>query len=172
MYRKISLAIALAALFPMFPIRTTAAEPTIDLRTVKYDDLMKEVRGHKGKVIVVDIWAQWCVPCKREFPGLVKLQKDYGKADLVAISVTIDKPSDTEARANVLKFLNKVQATDVVNLNLDEEDDFWMKKFDTKGPPVVYVFDRANRIALKLPSGNQNVDYKVIEERVKELLKK
>jgi len=36
-----------------------AADPKIDLRTVKYDDLAKEIRALKGKVVVVDIWGEF-----------------------------------------------------------------------------------------------------------------
>ncbi len=150
----------------------SAADPKIELRTVKYDDLMKEVRSHKGKVVVVDIWAQWCVPCKKEFPGLVRLRELYGKDDFVAISVTIDDPKDTEARGSCVAFLEKVKAVEVINLNLDEMPVVWQSKFRIEVVPAVFVFDQRNRIALKLPTSEQRVDYRVIEEKVKELLKK
>jgi thiol-disulfide isomerase/thioredoxin len=147
-----------------------AADPKVTMRTVKYDDLMKEVRSHKGKVVVVDVWASWCVPCKKAFPHLVEMREKYGKDGFVAISVSIDKTEDKDAVAAALKFLEDRKAGDVINLHLDEPEDFWQTKFRTASVPVVFVFGRDNRIALKMPVDKSGVQYSVIEEKVKELL--
>ncbi len=149
-----------------------AADPKIELRTVKYDDLIKEVRGLKGKVVVVDVWADFCVPCKRAFPHLVEMQWKYAKDGLVAVALTVDDPKNAQARESAVKFLERVKAYDVINLHLDEEASLWQTKFRTDGPPLVFVFDRDNRIALRLPVGDEAVDYAAIEKKVQELLKK
>ena len=149
-----------------------AADGKIELRTVKYDGLVKEIRAQKGKIIIVDVWAQYCVPCKKEFPHLVAMQKKYGDKGLVAISVSLDDVKDQESRTRAVEFLEKVKANDVINLLLDEEAEVWQAKFKIDGPPVVYVFDRDNRIVLKMPVGDTAVDYAVIEQKVQELLKK
>jgi hypothetical protein len=109
------------------------------------------------------------VPCKREFPNLVKLQKTHAKDGFVAISVTVDAAKD---KPNAVAFLEKMKATDLVNLHLDEVPDVWRSKFTILGPPAVYVFDQENRIALKMPAGDEGVDYEVITKKVQELLKK
>jgi thiol-disulfide isomerase/thioredoxin len=169
--KRLSLAAGLFVLLACV-VTTPAADPKIELRSVKYDDLIKEVRGHKGKVVVVDVWADFCVPCKKAFPHLVEMQQKLGKDGLIAISLSVDDPKDMMARANAVRFLERMKAYDVINLHLNEEAAFWQAKFKTDGPPVVFVFDRDNRIALRLPVGDEAVDYAAIEKKVIELLKK
>ncbi len=51
----------------------------------------------KGKVVVLDFWATWCGPCKKEIPNLIKLQKQYGEQGLAIVGVAIE-PSDVPVR--------------------------------------------------------------------------
>ncbi len=53
----------------------------------------------KGKVVVVDFWASWCLPCAKSFPVLDELQKKYGDR-LVVVAVNVD-----EKKANMDRFL-------------------------------------------------------------------
>src|SRR5262245_15414996 len=84
------------------------AEDKIEIKVVKFDGLEKAIADAKGKVVVVDFWATFCIPCKREFPHLVELHKKYGPAKLVCISVTVDDPEDKD---KALRFLNQQKAT-------------------------------------------------------------
>lgn len=50
-----------------------------------------------GKVVLVDFWASWCLPCKESFPTMEELQKNYGEK-LAVIAVSVDeKKSDMES---------------------------------------------------------------------------
>jgi thiol-disulfide isomerase/thioredoxin len=55
----------------------------------------------KGKIVIVDFWASWCLPCAESFPVLDELQKKYGDK-LVVIGVNVD-----EKASNMDKFLKK-----------------------------------------------------------------
>lgn len=48
----------------------------------------------KGKVILLDFWATWCVPCKQEIPGFIELQKKYGGRGLQIIGLSVDDSLD------------------------------------------------------------------------------
>ena len=47
-----------------------------------------------GKVVVVDFWASWCVPCRRSFPWMNAMQAKYGDDRLVIVGVNVDRNRD------------------------------------------------------------------------------
>ena len=72
---------------------------------------MVSLSDFKGKVVVVDVWATWCTPCKAEIPHLKKLEKEFeGNNDIVFIGVSVDKAKDKE---KWLKMLDDMQMVGV-----------------------------------------------------------
>jgi thiol-disulfide isomerase/thioredoxin len=161
----------LTSLFAVFLFSTTAyADPAaVAVKVVKYDGLSSFVKEQRGKVVIVDFWADFCIPCKREFPNLVKLHNEHAKAGLVAESVSLDDLSEEGAKDKVMKFLTRQQAT-TTNLILDEKPEVWQKKLQIDGPPLVMVFNRKGELEQKFH--DNEVDYAVIGKLVAELLKK
>lgn len=60
------------------------------------------IASFKGKTVLLNIWATWCVPCRAEMPELDDLQKDLGSADFEVVAVNIDT-SRLERRQQFLK---------------------------------------------------------------------
>jgi len=53
---------------------------------------------YQGKVVVLDFWASWCVPCRRSFPWMNEMQNKYADEGLVIIAVNLDNQvSEAEA---------------------------------------------------------------------------
>ena len=51
---------------------------------------------HQGEVVVLNFWASWCAPCRKEMPLLVRLQREYGPRGVRVIGASIDEPEDRE----------------------------------------------------------------------------
>ncbi len=78
-------AIALAVLTMNAPVPMSAEDAGVCDAKVALSDC-------KGKVIILDFWATWCVPCKAEIPGFVDLQAKYGANGLQILGLSVDDP--------------------------------------------------------------------------------
>ena len=82
----------------------------VAIQPIDFDGLEREVKSHRGSVVLVDFWATWCGPCRKEFPKLVAMHERYSERGLVVVSVSLEK--DPEAhRERALSFLKGQLAT-------------------------------------------------------------
>jgi hypothetical protein len=99
------------------------------------------------------------------------MHRKYAKDGLVAVSVSLDNPSDLAVRKRALTFLQKQEAA-FLNVLLDEAPEVYETKLKIDGPPCIYIFNRENRFVLKRdgtgPEGK--IDYELFEKRIVELL--
>jgi cytochrome c biogenesis protein CcmG, thiol:disulfide interchange protein DsbE len=50
-----------------------------------------DLSAYKGKVVYLDFWASWCIPCRLSFPWMAQLQQTYATRGLVVVAVDVDK---------------------------------------------------------------------------------
>jgi thiol-disulfide isomerase/thioredoxin len=155
------LAIVLAG--AMVALAMGQAQTQVELKIVKYDELCTAIKGLKGQVVVVDVWANWCHPCKAAFPHLVDLHEKYAKKGLIAVSVSLDFPPD---KTEVVKFLQNHRAR-FANFLLDVDQETWQQKFHAYGPPLVFVFNRDG----KWTQFKDEKAYPEVEKLIRELLR-
>jgi thiol-disulfide isomerase/thioredoxin len=63
------------------------------------------VRERKGRILLLNIWATWCVPCVEEFPDLVKLSKLYDPKRVEVVGISADFPDEVSSK--ILPFLRR-----------------------------------------------------------------
>ena len=82
---------ALAQAFPQgfYPYDTPRDMP--EVRFVTGDGTTKTLQDFRGKVILLNIWATWCIPCRKEMPTLDALQADLGSSKFEVVTLSIDK---------------------------------------------------------------------------------
>jgi thiol-disulfide isomerase/thioredoxin len=91
-----------AALSPAAPSR-----PMPDIAFKDDGNASRTLADFKGKTILVNLWATWCVPCRKEMPALDKLQADLGGPDFEVVAVNVDTARLDKPR----QFLRDVAAT-------------------------------------------------------------
>lgn len=80
------------------------------LPQVVFDQQLQDINGntfrladYAGKVVVVDLWATWCGPCRDEIPHLNELSREYGPRGLEVIGLTVeDRETDAQAVRNFM----------------------------------------------------------------------
>ena len=93
---------AAAALFVFLSQASLAADAPRLAGEVDAKGLAQAIAREKGRVVLVNFWATWCVPCREEFPDLVRLEKKYRDRGLSVVGVSTDLAKDLPA---VHKFL-------------------------------------------------------------------
>jgi thiol:disulfide interchange protein DsbD len=91
-----------------------------------------------GKVVVVNFWATWCVPCVQEIPGFNKVHREYASKGVVVLGVSMDE----DGAPRVQSFLKKHPMDYTVALRTDAVS----QQYSLDGPlPVTLVFDRTGK---------------------------
>jgi thiol-disulfide isomerase/thioredoxin len=139
------------------------------LQVVKYGGLKDVIHKNRGKVILVDFWADYCIPCKKGFPHVIDMHKKYARDGLVTVSVSLDPIDDPGSRENAARFLKKAGA-EFTNLYLDEPVDVWQKKLGFAGPPCYFVFNRQGQWTKFEPQENEPI-YEALDKFVVERLR-
>jgi thiol-disulfide isomerase/thioredoxin len=82
----------------------------ISVRVVDKAGYDKIIAANKGKVVVVDCWATWCIPCRKAFPKTVELSKKYADKGVVVISLSFDEVDEEQVPEKVKTFLAQNEA--------------------------------------------------------------
>ncbi len=123
------------------PLETGKAAPDFSLtdqtgKTITLSQL-------KGKVVLIDFWASWCGPCRKEMPFLVELDQTYREQGLVILGVSID-----DKESNIEKFLSKLDPRPAFPILHDKE-----KKlppiYQVEAMPSTYLIDKAGRLRFR-----------------------
>ncbi|WP_417835107.1 redoxin family protein [Thalassospira xiamenensis] len=108
-----------------------------------------DIGAYRGKVVLVNFWASWCLPCMAEMPSLDQLAYDHSNDDLVIIPVSIDEDG-------LLAAIPFYRRLGLENLDLfvdpngetaySNRDNPKNAEFALYGLPITYALDRDGRI--------------------------
>lgn len=131
----------------MIPIKPRIAAPDMALKNL--DGEMVDIAKLRGKVIVVNFWATWCPPCRREFPSMERLRLKLAGKPLVILAVNEGENVET-----IEQFTYSLDLPPTFPILLDPEGDamaFW----PVRGLPTTFIVDKRGRIAYRAIGGRE-----------------
>ncbi len=115
--------------------------PREDIETfnIRFETLEGEtvrLYDYKGKVILLNLWATWCVPCQIEMPSMEKLHQRYKDKDFQLIAINLE---ENISKQKINSFLNDKDLTFKIGLDTFSEAE---DKFFTGSIPISYLIDK------------------------------
>lgn len=139
---------------------TRAGGQAADFTYPDVNGKMVSLSDFKGKVVLVDVWATWCGPCRGEIPHLKKLEEEMHGKDVVFLGVSVDEEKDKQ---KWIEFINKEGLKGVQVLASG-----WSKiaqDYKINGIPRFMVFDRQGKIvSVDAPRPSKPELKKMLEE--------
>jgi len=133
-----------------------------EYKLLSLDGVRENGKQWLGKVQVINFWATWCPPCKREIPTLIKLQNDYNDHGLQVIGIALD-----EADA-VAKYVNENNINYPILAGDDDVVEVSVKLGNDLGIlPYTVIADKTGKIRF-IRYGE--VDRETLENEIKKLL--
>ena len=112
-------------------------EKPIAIKEIKFQDsdlLTVDLTNKKGNIMIINFWATWCAPCKREMPSLEKLTFKYPEIKVFAVNT--EKPNKIRTR----DFFRSVGVT-TLNTYYDQDLSL-VKTFKLRGLPTSILIDK------------------------------
>jgi thiol-disulfide isomerase/thioredoxin len=122
---------------------------------------LQELNAMRGRVVYLDFWASWCVPCRQSFPWMNSLQSRYAGRGLTVIAVNLD-----HERADADLFLKRLAPA--FQIRFDPQGD-WARYFKVQGMPASVILDRAGQPRFT-HIGFNNRDAPAYESQIQQLL--
>ena len=120
-----------------------------DAKPANLNFTFKDIHGkpfalsdYKGKVVLLDFWATWCPPCRKEIPGFIELFNTYKSRGLVVIGVSMD-----ESTSDVKKFAKQIKMNYPIVMGSGRDD--LARTFGDLQLPTSFVIARDGKICAK-----------------------
>lgn len=138
---------------PELPVdlaRVDGTPPVTDFELDTLDDRRRRLSQLKGRVVLVNFWATWCLPCREEMPSLknAALAMD-GKA------FTVLAVNFRETDKQVARFVNELGFDSAFEVLLDRDGVVFEQIFDGRGLPTSFIIDKAGNIAYRAEGPRQ-----------------
>lgn len=143
------------------PVSPRPAAPELAFKDL--DGRLVRLSDQRGKVVLVNFWATWCPPCRREMPSMERLYQKLKDQPFTILAVDQMENFDL-----VFTFTGQLDPAPTFPILLDSEGRS-ARAWGVKGLPASFVVDKQGRIAYRAMGGRE-FDHPEIEKRLRELI--
>lgn len=122
-----------------------------------------DLSAEAGRVVIVNFWASWCVPCREEMPALETYYQQHKGEGLRILAISMDEPSDDHLVREVMRNYSYPAAFSR-DINYKGYGRIWRM-------PMTFVIDRRGILRKDGSEGDPKIDLPILEKLVTPLLK-
>lgn len=116
-----------------------------------------------GKVVLLNVWATWCGPCRREIPDLIAIAREMGQKGVIVLGISVDKD---DAKVQTVKTF--VEKSGIPYVNIVDSDDW--KIADAYGGipsvPATFIIDRKGNVVQRLVGKRDKAEFVTALQKV------
>lgn len=134
------------------PNTPVVGEKIPDLTGLYTDSIKFKMKDIKDKVVLLDFWASWCSPCKKEMPNVIEVFNKYHKNSFDVLGINLDKGLE---ECNQYFTENKIKWKHLFSGKVWQDEN--VQKFGVKGIPATFLIDKNGIIRFKHIRGLENL---------------
>lgn len=148
------------------PLVTTLPASVVDVELRAVTGAPIKLSNYAGKVLLVNLWATWCGPCRLETPELVKLYKEFRPQGVEVVGLSTEDPDDSAEK--VKRFIQDYNVNYRVGWSTQEVSMTLMQGRDAI--PQSFVISRTGRVVKRFVGFNAMQTPPLIKEAIEEAL--
>ena len=141
------------------PVGVGADAPDFAVMTLDSVAKRKTLDDYRGDVVMINIWATWCAPCRIEMPAIEQLHRAYAQKGLKIIAVSVDEPG---SQPQIRSFVKEYGLTFEVLHDPGGQEGKVSRDYQTTGYPETVIIGRDGIIRKKLLGAH---DWNSVENR-------
>jgi cytochrome c biogenesis protein CcmG, thiol:disulfide interchange protein DsbE len=128
----------------LYPVEVGSKAPDFRAKVLGADQYRTRLTDYKGQVVMLNVWATWCEPCRKELPSFQQLYQEYGPKGLKLVAVSIDAAVSEDS---IRKFANHYGITfDVLHDTTHKIEE----AYQTTGYPETFIIGPEGDIRRKV----------------------
>jgi cytochrome c biogenesis protein CcmG/thiol:disulfide interchange protein DsbE len=128
----------------LFPVSVGSVAPPMTATTLDGTKRTKTLEDYKGKVVLLNVWATWCGPCRVEMPSIETLHREFGPRGLAVVAVSVDDPG---TESHIRDYVKELKLTFEI---LHDPTKLTLRNYQITGYPETFLIGRDGLIRRKV----------------------
>ncbi len=137
------------------------AAPDFTLENMDEDKF--SLKDYRGKVVLLNFWATWCPPCRREMPSMERLHQNLKGKDFIVLAINQMEDGD-----HVFAYTGQLEVDPTFTILFDK-DSTVSRAYHVQGLPTTYLIDKQGRIRFRAIGGRE-FDHPEVEKQIRMLM--
>jgi thiol-disulfide isomerase/thioredoxin len=151
---------------------TAVGKPVIPIRQKGLDGEIVDVNAMKGKVVLIDFWGSWCVPCRMSHPSMKELYATYKDRGFEIIGIANEIAGGPKPMETQLEKWKKAISEDGIewkHILYDPSIADLVKQYDIMGYPTKFLVGADGKFLMRI-LGNSPQSHEMLKNKLEELL--